>query len=236
MSTPVPVQGFAESLTNKAPLSGATISVYGCTSGRLDATPSQVLTADSQGRFALVWPEGADLTLLCEHPDYHPVQSLTFQVPPGGMMGKHQEIAFQVPTRGAYDMLLLVLPTRLDRSACQLVITVAAAGMTLADDPQGEAGAVAVLDPPVGAPFYAGMFKWGPLKDKTDPLQRDLTETSADGGVFFFNLPPQDAPYTVTAQKDGVTFTTCRFYAVAGRLVNGAPPNGPTVISPPPVG
>jgi hypothetical protein len=53
---------------------------------------------------------------------------------------------------------------------------------------------------------------------------RDLTETSEDGGVLYTNVPV--GTYVMRASKDGVTFEETTMKCEAGVLVNASPPYG----------
>jgi hypothetical protein len=54
-----------------------------------------------------------------------------------------------------------------------------------------------------------------------------LNKTSEDGGVAFFNLPPRDEPYVISAEKSGVKFTEAVFTCKKGVFINISPPRGP---------
>ncbi len=97
-------------------------------------------------------------------------------VPDDGLTGPHREITLQVPLDVTFAAFEVILPVRLMRGHCHVVLTVAACNMTMADKPQGEPGAVVSVDAPgfPVKPFYFGIF---PFNNDTDPFSRFLNET-----------------------------------------------------------
>ncbi len=226
------VKGIAQNLSSKKRIPNATITAHATSAeGAFVEEAALTVTTDDSGHFHFDWPVGEEVTVLFSHRRYIDLQSLTITVPEEGLVGLHNRIALQVPTKIVYAVLVALLPVRADDAACQVVVTVTAKDKTLDDDPQGEAGAITRLEPGVSQPFYAGIFRNGPLKLKTDVFPQDLNATSEDGGVFFFNVPVRAEAYEIIAEKSGVNLTSCRFFARSNILINGAPPNGPIVIS-----
>ena len=120
----------------------------------------------------------------------------------------------------------------MDPEKCHVTTTITAYHKTLDDIPQGEPAAKVTLYPATDeTPFYFDIFKSGPLKGKTNPFVRGLTETSEDGGVAFFNLPPSEKPYVLSAEKEGVVFTKAAFICNKGAFINISPPDGPMVMN-----
>jgi len=167
------------------------------------------------------------------------IQTGTYVVPQEGFTGAQHELAIQA----ANDLLYAVLkPTwelesgqKLEKGMCHVLATITAYGKTLNDCPQGEAGATAYLIAPGNynhKVFYIGEFKSGPLKCKTNPFTKGLTETSADGGAFYMNLPPSRTPYTFSATKPGVQFSSVNFLCNKDAFINLNPPHGPTTLAP----
>jgi hypothetical protein len=105
---------------------------------------------------------------------------------------------------------------------CQIAATVTEIGRSLNDDvpSHGEAGATVTLDPwPEGVrgPIYFRYLAPGLIVP-----DRELGETTRDGGVLFLEAPPGD--YTLTAHKEGARFTPARVRCRAGWVVNASPP------------
>ena len=86
----------------------------------------------------------------------------------------------------------------------------------------GEAGATVAIEPPVHP-------EKGPVYFNASVIpQRNLTETTEDGGVVFGTLPPGD--YLLTATKPGVRFRQIKAKCRPGVLVNASPPWGLQVL------
>lgn len=218
------VEGYARSFVINNRLKGAKVVA---TNAKGDAIATTA--TDKYGRFRVLWPVGEPITLALSHRWSHTTQGGTVVVPPGGLSGEHSEYTFQTPSSVTFTSLNWALRDvgKLDPSSCAVSTTVQAAGMTLEDAPQGEAGAELKIVPEVpGKPYYFGLImKW------TNVLSRGLTSTSGDGGVLFFNVPPRKEPYTLVATKPGKKFTNASFVCrEGGTFINVAPPQGPTVI------
>ena len=82
----------------------------------------------------------------------------------------------------------------------------------------GEAGCTVTIEPPLPA-WHGPVY----FTEQTLP-NRDLTETTKDGGILYVNVPPGE--YTVTAHKDGLEFRKIRMKVVAGCVTNAPPPHG----------
>lgn len=218
-----PVSGFARSFITGTEISNATITIL--------ETGVKIQT-DEHGRFGpFLYPVGKPITLELSKWDYKTTQSGTVIVPPGGLTGPHDNISFQVPSIETYYLLASVIGVNFDKNSCHVVTTVTAFGKTMDDDEQGEPDARIVLSPYVNeVPFYFGIFTEGPLKGKTNPFTKGLTLTTKDGGVGFYNLPPRDQPYTLTAEKNGVPFTSAQFKCRADTFINISPPRGPMAL------
>lgn len=215
-----PVSGFARSFLTYNTIPNAKITIL---------ENGVQFNTDSDGRFGpFQYTVGKPITLVLEKQGFHTTQSATITVPPEGLNDPLHEISFQVPSDFAFNLFRYALGVTLDENACQVTAAITAHHKTMADIPQGEADAKAVLTPDANVkPFYFGIFKRGPLKDKTNPLQHHLTASSLDGGVGYLNLPPRDEPYTLTAVKAGVTFNEVKFIARKGMFINISPPQGP---------
>ena len=190
-------------------ISGATVSI-------LEFPDMQVVTA-ADGRFKFDGlPVGADITLVLEHPDYHPIQTGTHVLPDEGL----ERLTFQAVSHGIYEALAAIVEvTPDDTKYCQMVTTVTRVGKSIYDaGAHGEAGVVVTLDPPLPAENGPVYFNAMVIPDKS------LTETSDDGGVLFSQVPPGD--YRWTASKAGATFREVRMKCRIGYLINASPPWG----------
>lgn len=190
-------------------IAGATVSI-------LEFPGLQVVTA-ADGHFKFEdLPVGADITLVMEHPDYHPIQTATHVLPDAGL----QQITFQAVTHAIYSALAAIVEiTPDDAGSCQMVTTVTRVGKSIYDPgAHGEADVVVTLDPPLPAMLGPVYFNAQVIPDRT------LTETSEDGGVLFMQVPPGD--YTWTATKPGASFREVRMRCRAGFLINASPPWG----------
>ena len=215
-----PISGFAQEFIFDTPLSDATITIL--------ETGQQIKT-DKAGHFGpFDYPIGKPITLIFEKWNYKTTQSATIIVPPEGLTGPYDNITFQVPSIETYYLLASIVGAKIDEESCHLTTTITAYHKTMEDVPQGEPNANIILFPYVNEiPFYFDIFKSGPLKGKTNPFTRDLTQTSEDGGVALFNLPASELPYTISAAKAGIIFTQATFICRKGMFINISPPRGP---------
>ena len=178
-----------------------------------------VTGADGKFRFDGL-EEGSEVTLLLEHPEYHPIQTGTIKL---GPYGAHR-ITFQAVDYFTYyglAFLVGILPD--EQNCCQMVTTLTREGKSLYDPgAHGEEGATASLDPPLSP-------EHGPIYFGSDVFpDRSLTESSDDGGVLFVQVPPGE--YVWTADKPGVEFTQVKMKCRPGWLINASPPWGLQVI------
>jgi len=219
-----PVSGFARSFITGANLSDATITIL---------ETGQKIPTDANGHFGPIhYPIGKPITLQFDKWSYKTTQSGTFIVPKEGLNGPYDNITFQIPSIETYYILASIIGGKSDANSCHLTSTITAFHKTMDDDPQGEVHAKVTISPSVDEkPFYFDIFTSGPLKGKTNPFTKGLTETSEDGGVAFFNLPPSDKPYVLSAEKDGVAFTSVSFICKKGAFINISPPGGPMALN-----
>lgn len=182
--------------------------------------PTWCARTGADGDFELDGVEvGSDLTLRLHHEDFPLLQTGTHTVPPEGM----ERLTFQAPDHDTYRLMAQVARVRPDASLCQIAATVTEVGRSLytTDWPShGEAGATVTLAPDPGDAVGPIYFEY--LGDGTILPNRDLTETTRDGGILFLNVPPGD--YVLSASKPSVTFTDVRIHCEAGLLVNPSPP------------
>jgi len=218
-----PVSGFARSFLIGTEISNATITVL---------ETGLKLKTDNHGYFGpFQYPIGKPLTLAFEKWGYKSTQSGTVIVPKEGLTGPHDNITFQIPSIETYYLLDAIIGAHVDDKKCHVVTTILAYGKTMDDVPQGESGAKLLLTPSIDEPvFYFDIFKDGPLKGKTNPFTKGLTEASEDGGAGYINLPPRDEPYTISAIKDGKVFTEAKFICRKGAFINISPPRGPMAL------
>jgi hypothetical protein len=153
-------------------------------------------------------------------------------VPPEGMMGSLHNITFQVPSIATFYLFATIIGAKFDDEKCHVVTTVLANGRTLDSPRQGEPNAKVTLSPFINeTPFYFDLFKGGLFKNKTNPFTKGLTAVTEDGGVGFINLPVSDIPYSLSAEKAGVTFSTVKFLCRKGAFINISPPGGPMALT-----
>lgn len=217
-----------------APLVGARIAVR--------ERPELRLCSDRDGRASFWAAVGEPLTAMLERPRYQPIQTATVVVQAGGLVGDEAALTLQVPLALTFRVLRRLLARPLP-GRHHVVTTIAAAGKTLADCPQGEPGAQVHLHTPAGdgascdPPIYLGAL---PLIHKTDfggallaafGLRTPLQRTSADGGVLIANVPR--GRYVLGASKPGVRFSSAEIVigADSPALINVSPPQGPRVIA-----
>ena len=191
-------------------LEGAVISIL--------EHPEMTMTTGADGHFQFDGLEvGEEVTLVLEHEDnWHPMQTATITLGPEGA----ERITFQVvdyPQYHALAAMLALVPD--EENACQMVTTITRVGKSLYDEgAHGEEGATVTLDPVLPE-------EHGPIYFNSEVYpDRDLTESSDDGGVLFIQVPPGE--YVWTAEKDGVDFTTVKMKCRAGYLINASPPWG----------
>jgi hypothetical protein len=218
-----PVSGFARSFLTGEVITDASVTVL---------ESGLTLKTDKNGRFGPFYhPIGDRLTLQISKSGYATTQSATVVVPKEGLVGPYDNITFQVPSTYVFYVLSKTVGAKLDDESCHVTATVTAYHKTLDDLPQGEKGAVVMLEPSIKErPFYFDIFTSGPLKGKTYPFPTGLTVTSDDGGIAFFNVPPRNKPYRIVAMKAGVQFSDAEFMCEKGKFVNLSPPRGPSVL------
>jgi hypothetical protein len=187
---------------------GATVSI-------LEQPDRQVVTgADGHFQFDDL-EEGGEVTFVMDHPDFFPIQTGSITLGPDGA----ERVTFQAVQHAVYDAFANLLGIVPDPTRCQMVTTVTRKGKSIYDfGAHGEAGATVTLDPPLPPEHGPIYFNSSVLPD------RDLTETSDDGGVLFVQVPPGE--YTWTAHKEGVAFSQVKMKCRAGLLVNASPPWG----------
>ena len=200
---------------NTDPIAGLTVTVL--------EQPALSATTDGSGHWRIDGlPVGSTATFALDGGERPRIQTATFTVPTGGL----ERVTFQSPDHAMYAVLESIVAEEARADRCQVASTVTRRGYSLyggaADGTHGEPGATVTIDPvPSGGatPIYFN----GSRFDTIWP-DRALTETTADGGVLFLNLPP--GTYTLTAHKAGATIRPVTITCRAGVLVNASPPWG----------
>jgi hypothetical protein len=190
-------------------LAGATIAVA--------ESPKVTTTVAADGTFTISAPSGGPASFSLTQDGFFPNQSATLDITTDGI----PMLGFQVPTNDTVDSLSAIVQVTPNPKQCQITTTVSRAGTApYGGDGLGVDGATVSIDPPVPAKSGPIYFAYGsiPFPDRT------LTATSIDGGVAFTNVPVGE--YTLSAKKDGVTFSTVDIRCRPGVLVNAAPPHG----------
>lgn len=215
-STPVPtltVSGYAYRFgPSPMAVEGAVVSVA--------EYPELGTTTDDTGFYSLLVPD-ADVTLLAEHDGYTPMYHQTFIMAGSDL----SDVKLQMVPDIIYDIFVNMLHIDPDPGRCQIATTVNVAaieGMSLQEfwnyGHHGVAGATVTSDPPIDAEYGPVYFD-----DRTMP-DRDLTETTIDGGALFYNVEP--GRYTFEAHHPTLTFTTFVVTCEPGRFINACPPYG----------
>jgi len=179
--------------------------------------PEMRVTTGADGHFRFDGLEvGSEVTLVLDHPDYHPIQTGTIRLGPSGA----ERVTFQAVTYAVYNALAQVVGVVPDETgSCQMVTTVTRVGKSIYDEgAHGEAGVTVTLEPPLPAEHGPIYFNASVLPD------RSRSETSEDGGVLFVQVPPGE--YVWTADKPGVAFSQVMMKCRPGVLVNASPPWG----------
>ncbi|MCA9682913.1 MAG: carboxypeptidase regulatory-like domain-containing protein [Myxococcales bacterium] len=179
--------------------------------------PEFMVVTDAAGHFEFpALPAGAAATFRFEKDGNPVVHTKTFTLPAEGVV---ERVSFQVPDDSTFAALAQIVGIVPDPGACQIASTVTRVGKSVYDQgAHGEAGATVTIEP-------ALPVEQGPIyfNDAVIP-QKDLVETSTDGGVLYTNVPP--GTYTLTAHKSGVEFESVTVRCEAGVLVNPSPPYG----------
>ncbi len=218
-----PVAGYSQSFLMGTRLANGTVTVL---------ETGEKFRTGRRGHFGPInYPVGKPITLQFEKWGYKTTQSATIVVPRDGLTDPYHNVTFQIPSVESYYLLAKIVGATIAENSCHVTATITAFHKTMEDVPQGEEGAVVTLTPAISQQaFYFDIYQSGPLKGKTNPFTHGLTQTSEDGGVAFFNLPPRDEPYVMSAIKAGVKFSKVSFLCKKDGFVNLSPPIGPMVI------
>jgi hypothetical protein len=205
-----PISGFAHSFLMGLHLANAKITIL---------ETGATFHTNKNGEFGpFPYPVNKPITLQFEKWGYQTTQSATVIVPSDGLNDAYSNITFQIPSMESYYLLANIIGAKIDENSCHLTATITAFHKT-------------TISPKVNQmPFYFDIYESGPLKGKTNPFTRNLTKSSEDGGVAFFNLPPSDKPYILSAEKDGKKFSEAKFICKKGAFINLSPPLGPTAL------
>ncbi|MEZ4383074.1 MAG: carboxypeptidase-like regulatory domain-containing protein [Nannocystaceae bacterium] len=205
----VEVQGDAFAFGPGTRVAGATVTIL--------ERPEQTATTDADGHFVFpALPAGAAATFVFNRAGYPTLYTRTFTLPADGAL---ERVTFQAPDDATFAALAQLVEITPDPATCQIASTVTRVGKSLYDaGAHGEAGATVTITPSLPP-------EHGPIYFNADVVpQRDLVETSADGGILYTNVPPGD--YVLTASKAGVDFEAVTLRCDADVLVNPSPPFG----------
>lgn len=231
-----PVEVYAGDFISiiETPLVNHPIDVYINT---YDVAQAQHMSTDAQGWLRLpAVPVGAKIFFnLLDHGDYHQTMTAIATVPPTGLVGLLNRVVLQVPSHFIYDLFTVLVPGPMDKTKCQVVVTITNFNRTYTNCPQGWPGIVATITPQVDNevhPYYFGT--WGGLSNKTNPLPNNLTSTSWDGGVIYRNVDVNtNQDITLGAVFGNFNFTTTTVRCLAPNMfINAAPNQGPRSLEP----
>lgn len=190
-------------------LSGATVSVL--------ERPDKVVVTGDDGHFEIDGlDEGSDVTLVMEHPDYHPTQTATLTLGPHGI----EPFTIQAVSTSLFNAMKAIVGTPLEEEKfCEVASTVTRLGGALyVHLRQGEPGATVSTLPALAEESGPIYFNEAVLPDKKQ------VSTSKDGGVVLIRVPPGE--YTLTAEKANVAITPVRIQCRAGMVINAGPALG----------
>ncbi len=224
--------GFACQAENTVAISGDAFN-FGPEGGRVEGAEISVLeqpglsaVTDADGSYRIEGlPSGQRATLVLSHPDHYPITTGSFE--PCGQ--DIEQVSIQAPTYELTDLMAVAAGAEADPEACQLATTVTEAGGSLYQaEPgsHGEAGATVSIQPAVEedlGPIYFNLITATLIYP-----DRELEQTSEDGGVLFVNVPP--GLYRLTARKGGMSFSDVLLTCQAGYLANASPPWGINVL------
>ena len=207
----------------------------------------EVWETDEHGYAYFKAKPGPELTLAMIHKDYATVQGPTVKVPPTGLTGRFNEMTFQTPTLGLYNLLMTALK-KPDEGNSHIVSTIQKAGYNMHID-RGMDGARVYLYDEKGnkkeSDLYLGqlfglytdwfnpIFSVWAKNAGLDTLKKFFKEdhTSLDGAAMFLNTPP--GRYIMRAEKPGYEFTEATVDVIPNlspNFINVSPPHSPHVI------
>ncbi len=176
----------------------------------------QVVTgSDAHFRFDGL-PQGSDITLVVEHPEFKTTQTATIQLGPNGVTA----FSVQIVPHAIFSALsnLIPLPPEEDKY-CVIATTVARMGGSLyVRLRQGAPDVEVSLSPAAPAESGPIYFNEAVLPTVGQPA------TSSDGGALYYRVPPGD--YVMSASRADTVFNQVRFQCRAGFVVNAGPPLG----------
>lgn len=197
-------------------VSGAIISVF--------EYPDLSVIADDDGAFSLGGlPDGVELTIAMEHPDYFPSLTRTFVLAGEDVT----DVTFQaLSTTIAAVAAAIVGVDADDPEVCIMATTVTAisAGMGTIWA-VGEPGATVTTEPAIAAEYGPIYFNTSVTPDPS------LSQTTTDGGVVIAGA--LEGRYEWYGHKAQYAFAPLTMRCVPGWLTNAAPPYGLVVTSEP---
>ncbi|MCB9570149.1 MAG: carboxypeptidase regulatory-like domain-containing protein [Myxococcales bacterium] len=207
----VDVSGDAFAFGPATMVSGATVTIL--------EQPGVSTVTDDDGHFAFEGlPAGSEATFVFNRSGYPTIYTRTFTLPDADA-GPLERVTFQAPDDSTFAALAFIVEIDPDPATCQIASTVTRIGVSLYDGvAHGEAGATVTITPALPP-------EHGPVYFNANVIpQKDLVETSADGGVLYTNVPP--GTYVLRASKAGVNFDEVTVRCDADVLVNPSPPWG----------
>ena len=206
----VMLSGTAYGFNTPNPVAGAVI--------RIVEAPELEATTNAEGEWSLEVPADAEATPWITHADFVTMHLQTFDLGHTDL----ERVYFQMVTPEVFELLSAVLEITPDPTRCQIASTVsekAVQTMTFAEfkahGAHGVGGATVATTPASVEVVY--------FNESVIP-QRNLTETTRDGGVVWANVPP--GRYTLHATHPDKTFADAVVTCEAGRFVNANPPQG----------
>ncbi len=186
--------------------------------------PDVSVTADDDGAFSLGGlPDGVELTIALEHPDYFPSLTRTFVLAGEDVT----DVTFQaLSTTIAAVAAAIVGVDAGDPEVCIMATTVTAisAGMGTIWA-AGEPGATVTTEPAIAAEYGPIYFNTSVTPDPS------LSETTTDGGVVIAGR--LEGRYQWHGHKAQYAFAPLTMRCVPGWLTNASPPYGLVVTSAP---
>ena len=208
---PITIRGYAFAFAgHAAPLEGVAIHI---------AEHHEIHTVSSEdGSYTLEVPDGEPFTPVAELPGYRTMYLQTFTAAGEDLIN----VSFQMVETWMYDVFSYALEIEPLDDHCQISTTVNTKDireMTLEDfaayGAHGVPGVVVWSEPALADMVY---FDAQTIPDRT------LTETTADGGVVWPNVPP--GVYVMKASHPDKTFAPFVATCEPGRFINAGPPWG----------
>ena len=200
--------------------------IEGAEIGILEFSEMKTVT-DEKGRFTFEGlPSGSETSFYMKHSNYIEIQTATFTLTDEGLSG----VAFQAPAWKMVELIENILKVTVEEDKCQIASTVTRRADTDyvgVEGTHGEPGATVTITPevsPRSGPFYFNLMKGNVIFP-----DRELTETTDDGGVLYVNVETDE--YFLEAHKEGAEIRPVKIKCRPGIIVNASPPWGLQVVS-----